>query len=70
MEHTKEAKRYNANAKEILAEKAKKENGYYADKKYVKLARKAAYTGILVLLDNKLGNKSKGRKVLNDTKKT
>jgi hypothetical protein len=57
-----EAKRYLDNAKEILREKAKKEIGFYQDKKYVKLAGHAAYTGVLVALDGLLENKTKGRK--------
>ena len=57
-----EAKRYLDNAKEILIEKAKKEDGFYQDKKYVKLAGHAAYTGVLVALDGLLGAKGKGRK--------
>jgi len=57
-----EAKRYLDNAKELLSEKAKKEDGYYQDTKYVKLAGHAAYAGILVALDSYLGKKSKGRK--------
>jgi hypothetical protein len=57
-----EAKRYLENAREILRDKARKEDGYYLDAKYVKLAGHAAYTGVLVALDAYLGNKSKGRK--------
>ncbi|MFN0049049.1 MAG: DUF5618 family protein [Cytophagales bacterium] len=57
-----EAKRYIDNAKEILREKAKKEDGLYLDKKYVKLAGHAAYSGVLVALDGLLGVKKKGRK--------
>ncbi|MBD2757413.1 DUF5618 family protein [Spirosoma validum] len=57
-----EAKRYIDNAKEILRDKARKEEGYYQDAKYVKLAGHAAYTGILVALDGLLGKKGKGRK--------
>jgi hypothetical protein len=57
-----EAKRYLDNAKEILREKANKEDGFYQDKKYVKLAGHAAYTGVLVALDALLGKKTKGRK--------
>ncbi|MCE6992539.1 DUF5618 family protein [Dyadobacter sp. CY323] len=57
-----EAKRYLDNAKEILREKAKKEDGFYHDKKYVKLAGHAAYTGVLVALDALFENKNKGRK--------
>ncbi|CAG5072089.1 hypothetical protein DYBT9623_04026 [Dyadobacter sp. CECT 9623] len=57
-----EAKRYLNNAKEILREKARKEDGYYQDKKYVKLAGHAAYTGVLVALDALFDEKSKKRK--------
>jgi hypothetical protein len=57
-----EAKRYLNNAREILREKARKEDGYYQDKKYVKLAGHAAYTGVLVALDALFDEKSKKRK--------
>ena len=57
-----EAKRYLDNARQILKEKANKEDGYYQDKKYVKLAGHAAYSGVLVALDGFLGDKKKGRK--------
>ncbi|KAA6434156.1 hypothetical protein FEM33_23025 [Dyadobacter flavalbus] len=57
-----EARRYVNNAKEILSEKARKEDGYYQDTKYVKLAGHAAYTGVLVALDGLFGKKGKGRK--------
>jgi hypothetical protein len=57
-----EAKRYLDNAKEILREKAKKEDGLYQDPKYVKLAGHAAYTGVLVALDTLFEEKGKGRK--------
>jgi hypothetical protein len=57
-----EATRYIDNAKEILREKAVKVDGLYQDKKYVKLAGHAAYSGVLVALDTLLGNKKKGRK--------
>jgi hypothetical protein len=46
-----EARRYVNNAKEILREKAGKENGVYRDRKYVRLAGHAAYWGVLVALD-------------------
>ncbi len=62
MEHIKEAKRYIANAKEILREKAKKQDGYYTDAKYVKMAGHTAYTGVLVALDGAFNKKIKGRK--------
>ena len=57
-----DAARYVDNAREILSEKAKKEDGYYQYKKYVKLAGHAAYSGVLVALDELLGEKKKGRK--------
>ena len=57
-----EALRYLDNAKEILRDKAIKEDGYYQDKKYVRLAGHAAYLGVLIALDELLGAKKKGRK--------
>ena len=45
-----EAMRYMDNAKECL-KNARKEDGYYADKKYVKMACGTAYSGVLVSLD-------------------
>ena len=62
MEAITEARRYLDNAKEILREKAKKEDGYYQDSKYVKMAGHTAYVGVLVALDNLFGKKIKGRK--------
>ena len=62
MKHILEAHRYLDNAKEILRKKAHKEEGLYQDKKYVKLAGHAAYTGVLVALDGLFGLKRKGRK--------
>jgi hypothetical protein len=52
-----EAKRYISNAKEILKEKAIKEDGFYKDRKYVKMAGHTAYAGVLVALDSILGDK-------------
>lgn len=57
-----EANRYLENARELLSTKAQKDGRYYQDKKYVKLAGHAAYSGVLVALDGLLGEKSKGRK--------
>ncbi|AQG80736.1 DUF5618 family protein [Spirosoma montaniterrae] len=57
-----EAKRYIDNARDLLREKAKKEDGYYQDTKYVKMAGHTAYSGVLVALDTLLGIKKKGRK--------
>jgi len=62
MDSIQEAKRYLDNAKEILREKALKDDGYYQDSKYVKMAGHTAYTGILLALDVYLGKKGKGRK--------
>jgi hypothetical protein len=62
MRNTVEAMRYIDNAKDILREKAKKEDGLYLDKKYVRMAGHTAYLGVLVALDELLGNKKKGRK--------
>ncbi len=60
-----EAKRYIANAKDILREKAKKEDGYYQDKKYIRMAGNSAYSGILEALDSVIIEKQKGRKSVN-----
>ena len=57
-----EAKRYLANAREILRDKANKEDGYYQDSKYVRMAGHTAYVGVLVALNGLLGKKGKGRK--------
>ena len=45
-----EAVRYMDNAKECL-KKAKKEDNYYRDPKYVKMACATAYSGMLMALD-------------------
>ena len=60
-----EAKRYVENARTILREKAVKEDDQYTDRKYVKLAGHAAYTGVLVALDGFFGVKTKKRKDVN-----
>ena len=49
-EYYSEANRYMDNAKECL-KKAKKEDDYYQDKKYVKMACAVAYSGLLIALD-------------------
>ena len=59
MKEITEAKRYLSNAKEILREKAIKEDGFYKDRKYVKMAGHTAYAGVLVALDSILGDKKK-----------
>jgi site-specific recombinase len=65
MNTVKEAKRCLDNARQILREKAHKEDGYYQDRKYVKMAGNTAYSGILVALDSLLEEKVKGRKDVN-----
>ena len=62
MKHIEEAHRYLDNAKELLSTKAQKEDGFYHDKKYVKMAGNTAYSGILEALDGYFGLKRKGRK--------
>ena len=62
MKHITEAHRYLDNAKEILRDKAEKEDKYYKDAKYVKMAGNTAYNGLLVALDGLFGIKKKGRK--------
>ena len=59
MEAISEAKRHIDNAKDFLRNQARKEDGLYQDKKYVKIAGHTAYTGILVALDELLGEKKK-----------
>ena len=65
MDSVQEAKRYIDNAKEILREKAHKDNGFYVDRKYVRMAGNTAYNGILVALDGILEMRAKGRKDVN-----
>lgn len=52
-----EALRYLENAKAILSEKAGKEDGLYADVKYVKMASGTAYSAALLILDEFLKQK-------------
>lgn len=59
MEAISEARRHIDNAKGFLSNNAKKEDGLYQDKKYVKIAGHTAYTGILLALDELLGEKKK-----------
>ncbi|TLU98225.1 DUF5618 family protein [Dyadobacter luticola] len=49
-----EAARYLDNARQILSEKAKKEDGLYYDVKYVKMASGTAYSAALLILDEYL----------------
>ena len=62
MKHIQEAHRYLDNAKEILRDKAQKEDSLYKDKKYVRMAGHTAYLGVLTALDGLFGIKNKGRK--------
>ena len=62
MNSIQEARRYLSNAREILRDKARKEDGIYQDAKYVKMAGHTAYVGLLVALDGLIGKKTKGRK--------
>jgi uncharacterized protein (UPF0332 family) len=61
-----EAIRYMDNAKECL-KKAKKEDDYYNDPKYVRMACGTAYNGVLIALDGFLTlkgiHKSNGKKI-------
>ncbi|REA59328.1 hypothetical protein DSL64_18580 [Dyadobacter luteus] len=59
MEAISEARRHIDNAKGFLSNNARKEDGLYQDKKYVKIAGHTAYTGILLALDELLGEKKK-----------
>ena len=55
-----EAIRYLENAVSILKTKAKKEDKYYTDAKYVRMACGTAYSGVLLALDTYLSFKGKG----------
>ncbi len=54
-----EAIRYLDNAKEILSEKAKKNDGFYSDRKYVRMAGNTAWNGVLIAMDAAYGVKKK-----------
>src|SRR5437879_5173116 len=58
----KEAKRYLLNAKEILREKAGKQDRFYLDKKYVRMAGNTAYNGVLEALDAIVPSPPKGKR--------
>ena len=62
MKHLQEAHRYLDIAKQILKKNAKKEDGYYLDRKDVKMAGNTAYSGVLEALNGLFGVKKKGRK--------
>ena len=59
MEVITEARRHIDNAKDFLSNNARKQDGLYQDRKYVKIAGHAAYTGVLLALNEFLGEKSK-----------
>lgn len=59
MEAVSEARRHIDNAKDFLSNNAKKQDGLYQDKKYVKIAGHTAYTGILLVLNELLGEKNR-----------
>src|SRR5690349_18899205 len=59
MEAISEARRHIDNAKDFLSNNAKKQDGLYQDKKYVKIAGHTAYTGILLMLNELLGEKNR-----------
>jgi uncharacterized protein (UPF0332 family) len=68
-----EARRYLANAKNIL-KNSKVENGFYRDVKYVRMACGVAYSGVLMTIDGYLLKKGKeirrrGRKSVDDYRK-
>ena len=52
-----EARRYIANAEELLQTKAGRDNGLYKDKKYVKMAGDTAWKGVLYAVEEWLKNK-------------
>ena len=58
-----EARRFLTNARDILKQKAGKEDGYYQDRKYVMMAGHTAYVGVLVALDSLLGQKQTRKSV-------
>lgn len=54
-----EVVRYMENASEILRTKAKKDDGYYQDRKYVKMASGTAYNAVLLAMETYLASKGK-----------
>ncbi len=60
---TEEAYRYIENAKKLLKENGHVDNdGLYSDNKYIKMAGHTVYTGLLVVLDALMGEKTKNRR--------
>jgi len=71
-----EAKRYLDNARDILKTKAGRENGYYKDAKYIRMACATAYNAVLFAVDEYLERRGKAiikkkhqRKNVDDYKK-
>ena len=60
--HIQEAERYLKNAREILSEKAEKTDGYYSDRKYVRMAGNTAWNGVLEAMDGTLNVTAKMKK--------
>lgn len=56
-----EAMRYVENAKEILSTKAKKEDRYYSDMKYVRMAGNTLWNGVLEALNYKFPETKTGK---------
>ena len=68
-EHIADARRHLENARKILRENGKKEDGFYTDAKYVAMAGHTAYRGILIALNELMkqhGIKKKTRKHVDD----
>lgn len=49
-------------ARTILREKANYDDGYYQEKKYIKMAGKKAYAGMLLVLDEFINVKTPGKR--------
>ncbi|QJD80154.1 DUF5618 family protein [Spirosoma rhododendri] len=62
MDSISKARRNLDDARTILREKANKEEGYYQDAKYVRMAGRTAYAGVLMALNDVLGLKRNDRK--------
>src|SRR5205814_9366812 len=60
-----EAYRYVNNAKWLLKEKAGKENGFYMDEKYVRMAGDTAWKGVLIAVGCWLKEKGVSRAKVN-----
>ena len=58
----KEARRYIANAKQTLSEKAGKNGDFYSDSKYVRTAGDVAWKGVLMALDTVFSVKTEKHK--------